>query len=369
MSRQRVLIVYGGRSAEHEISVISARFVVASLDLDRFEPLLVGIDPDGRWHHQTLAQLPTEGGPREVAVDRSGPLAYLLPMPDPGERAGTLHVEGLQPIPFDVVFAVMHGPLGEDGCTQGLLELANVPYVGAGVTGSAVGMDKLIQKQVFERVELPVLPYVALWRADWDRDPNACVQACEELGFPAFVKPVNMGSSVGVGRATTPVELEQAIAHAFELDVKVVVERGLDKPREIECSVLGNHDPHASLPGEINVRHPDGWYSYAAKYLDDGAELDVPARLGDAETAAVQLMAIRAFRALDLCGMARVDMFLSRDGELYLNEVNTIPGFTAISMYPRMWMASGKDGRTLVTELLDLALARHADRSRLRTHR
>jgi D-alanine-D-alanine ligase len=241
--------------------------------------------------------------------------------------------------------------------------------VGAGVTGSAVGMDKVIQKQVFEREELPLVDYQTIWRKDWDTDRPAALAKCERLGFPAFVKPVNMGSSLGIDRATDPSSLERAIEQAFELDTKVVVERGLDRPREIECSVLGNHDPRASLPGEINVRHPDGWYSYAAKYIDDGAELDVPAKLDDAQMTAVQLMAIRAFRALDLAGMARVDMFLSREGELFLNEVNTIPGFTAISMYPRMWQASGVDAETLVSELIDLALARHAERKRLRTQR
>lgn len=365
----RVLILYGGRSAEHEISIISARFIARSLDARKYEPVLVGIDPEGRWHHQTDAQLPTATDPRQVQVDRSGPLAYVLPMPDANERAGTLYVRGRDPIAFDVAFAVMHGPYGEDGCTQGLFELMNVPYVGAGVTGSAVGMDKVIQKQVFEREELPILDYATIARTDWDGDRSACLARCERLGFPCFVKPVNMGSSLGIDRALDPQHLERAIDEAFELDTKVVVERGLDRPREIECSVLGNHDPRASLPGEINVRHPDGWYSYAAKYIDDGAALDVPAKLDDAQTAAVQLMAIRAFRALDLAGMARVDMFLSQDGELYLNEVNTIPGFTAISMYPRMWKASGVDAAALVGELIDLAIARHEARKRLRTRR
>ncbi len=342
---------------------------MSSLDPARFEPLVVGIDPDGIWHLLTDAQLPRSSDPREVSVDRAGPRAWVLPMPDAGERAGTLHVADGREIGFDVVFPVLHGPMGEDGCTQGLCELAAVPYVGAGVTGSAIGMDKLVQKQVFERLELPVLPYTALWRASFERDPAAGLAACEALGFPLFVKPANMGSSLGVRRATHRAELEAAVAFAFELDTKLVVEHGLDNPRELECSVLGHHEPRASTPGEINVRHADGFYSYAAKYLDDGAELSVPARLGDAARSAVQLMALRAFRALDLSGMARVDMFMSGAGELFLNEVNTIPGFTAISMYPRMWAASGLDARALVSELVDIALARHDERSRLRTRR
>lgn len=369
MSDKRVLILYGGRSAEHEISIISARFIAKSLDRARFEPLLVGIDPAGRWHLQTDEDLPTSTDPRAVSVARGGPLAYLLPMPDGGERAGTLHVDGGEAIAFDVAFPVLHGPLGEDGSTQGLLELANVPYVGAGVTGSAVGMDKLVQKQVFEQMELPIVAYVAFFRRDWEREREACLTRCEDLGYPLFVKPANMGSSVGVRRASDRSGLEDAISFALELDDKLVVEHGLDRPREIECSVLGHHDPRASCPGEINVRHPDGFYSYAAKYIDDGAELSVPARLDEAQATAVQLMAIRAFRALDLSGMARVDMFLSRDGELFLNELNTIPGFTAISMYPRMWAASGLGAEALVTELIEIAFARHAERARLRTRR
>jgi D-alanine-D-alanine ligase len=366
---ERVLILYGGRSAEHEISIISARFIVSSLDPARYEPVLVGIDPEGIWHHQTDQQLPRSTDPREVTVDRSGPRAHVLPMPDARERAGTLHVTGSDPVPYDVVFPVMHGPYGEDGCTQGLLELCDVPYVGAGVTGSAVGMDKLIQKHVFERMELPVLPFRSFSRSEWDAEPDGCLERCRSLGYPMFVKPVNMGSSLGISRATGPDELREGLALAFELDNKVVVERGLDRPREIECSVLGHHEPRASLPGEINVRHEHGWYSYEAKYIDDGADLDVPAKLNEGQTAAVQLMAIRAFRALDLSGMARVDMFLSNGGELYLNEVNTIPGFTAISMYPRMWKASGVDAQELVSELLEVAKTRHAERRRLRTHR
>jgi D-alanine-D-alanine ligase len=361
---QRVLILYGGRSAEHEISILSARFIASSLDPARFEALLVAIAPDGRWRLQRDEQLPRAGDARSVAVG-DGPRAHILPMPD----GGMLHVEGGAPVHFDVAFPVLHGPMGEDGSMQGLFELASVPYVGAGVTGSAVGMDKLLQKQLYERLGLPVLPYTFFGKLQWERDRAAAVSSCEALGFPLFVKPANMGSSLGVRKVAAAAELDGAVAHALELDTKIVVERGLSAPREIECSVLGNHEPRASLPGEIVVRHPDGFYSYDAKYLDDGAALTVPAPLPPAEITRVQELAVRAFRALDLAGMARVDLFLSAEGELYLNEVNTIPGFTSISMYPRMWAASGVPARELVTELIELGLARHAERAALRTVR
>ena len=264
-----------------------------------------------------------------------------------------------------MVFPVLHGPLGEDGAIQGLLELAGVPYVGAGVLGSAVGMDKDVMKRLLAAAELPVLPWVTLRdgggaAADLDR--------CEALGAPLFVKPANMGSSVGVRRARTRDELAAAVAHAFEFDTKVIVERGLDHPREVECSVLGNGEPIASLPGEIVVDHPDGFYSYAAKYIDEtGATLRIPADLGAAQVNAVQLLAVQAFRVLECAGLARVDFFLSQGGRLYVNEINTMPGFTAISMYPKLWEASGIGARELVSRLIDLALERAARRSTLRS--
>ena len=368
-SKTRVLVIFGGRSAEHEISILSARFVVDALDRERFEPVLVGIAPDGAWHLIAGAQVPKARDPREATMDRSGPRAYLWPMPAGGERAGMLQVEGSEAVPFDVVFPVLHGPQGEDGCIQGLFELAAVPYVGSGVAGCAVGMDKVMQKQIFQQVDLPVLAYHAFTVADWRADADEQLGSCVELGFPLFVKPANMGSSLGIRRAGSDSELREAIDHAFGFDTKVVVERGLIGAREIECSVLGNHDPRVSLPGEIVVRHGDGFYSYDAKYIDDGAELNVPAQLFHAEQSTVQLLALRAYRALDCAGLARVDMFMTADREIYLNEVNTLPGFTAISMYPSLWQASGVEPAALVSELIDLALERHRERQALRTSR
>jgi D-alanine-D-alanine ligase len=366
--RIRVLVLYGGRSAEHEISILSARFIVESLDRERFAPVLVGISKAGRWHLQDEAALRANPrDPRVVRIDESLPEVTLPPVPaSPSEHAAAvLQVADGGRIGVDVAFPVLHGPMGEDGCMQGLFELARLPYVGAGVLGSALGMDKAVQKRVLEQAELPVLPWVAL-----QAPPSAeQLEECEAFGYPLFVKPANMGSSLGIRRARDRAELGAAIAYAFEFDTKVVVERGLTAPREIECAVLGNEDPAASVPGEIGVRHQDGFYSYDAKYIDDGAALIVPAELYHQEQSAVQLLALRAYRVLDCAGMARVDMFLTPERDIYLNEINTIPGFTAISMYPRLWAASGLSAPALVARLVDLGLERHAARAKLRVTR
>jgi D-alanine-D-alanine ligase len=366
--RTRVLVLYGGRSAEHEISILSTRFIVDSLDRERFEPLLVAIDHDGGWHLQREGDLPTSNDPRTVHINPAGAGAFIRPMPAKAERAGVIHIDGAEPRAFDVAFPVLHGPMGEDGCMQGLLELAGVPFVGSGVTGSAVGMDKLIQKQILETAEVPVVPYVGLLRHSWDHGRDAAIEHCEALGYPLFVKPANLGSSLGIGRAGQRSELCDAIAQAFEFDTKLVIEEGLVGAREIECSVLGNDDPQVSLPGEIVVDHGDGFYSYEAKYVDgEAAKLCVPADLPAAEVSAIQLLALRAYRALDSAGMARVDLFVTTDRGAYLNEINTIPGFTAISMYPQLWNQSGLQPKELVSRLIELALDRHRQRAGLRT--
>lgn len=365
-----MLVLYGGRSAEHEISLLSARFIVDSLDRNRFEPLLVAIDPQGRWHLQQEDDLPTCRDPREARMNPAGPEATLHPMPAAAERAGLLHVAGAEPQPFDVAFPVLHGPMGEDGCMQGLFELASLPFVGSGVTGSAVGMDKLIQKQVLEAAEVPVVPYVGLIERRWTEEQDEAIADCEAIGYPLFVKPANLGSSLGIRVAHERSELLEAVAHALQFDTKLVIERGLTGAREIECSVLGNDDPQVSLPGEIVVDHADGFYSYEAKYIDaEGAKLCVPAELYHAEVGAIQLLALRAYRALDCAGMARVDLFVTADRAVYLNEINTIPGFTAISMYPQLWNKSGLPPTELVSRLVELALERHRRRASLRTRR
>ena len=361
--KTRVVVLFGGRSAEHEISILSARFVAGALDPARFEPLLVGIAPSGRWHH--LAAIP-EGDARTVRIDESAPVVVLEPFP---RERPCLRIAGTDE-PFDVVFPVLHGPRGEDGCIQGLFELAEVAYVGSGVGSSAVGMDKVFQKQILAQAEIPVVPYRALRRHDWERDPREQRSLLEELGYPLFVKPANMGSSLGVHKVEEASGLEAALLDAFRYDEKLLVEKGLSGLREIECAVLGNADPRVSLPGEIRVSHPDGFYSYDAKYLDpEGAALDIPARLHATEQHLVQLTALRAFRALDARGLARVDMFLDESHTLYVNEINSIPGFTAISMYPALWKASGMPPEELVATLVDLALERHRTRAALTTTR
>ncbi|MGK3997169.1 D-alanine--D-alanine ligase family protein [Sorangium sp. So ce1024] len=373
-AKVRVAVLFGGRSAEHEISLLSARFVVEALDRDRFEPVLIGIDKAGRWLLQEEALLlGAARDPRLARLNEAMPEIALDAHPGPAGEA-TLAVPGGARSPIDVVFPVLHGPTGEDGCVQGLLELAGVPYVGSGVLGSAVGMDKDVMKRLLREAEIPIVPHVTLRRAAWDRDRGACLEQIAALspaggGFgPIFIKPANLGSSVGVRRVTARAELEAAVEHAFEFDLKIVCEQGIEGVREIECAVLGDDDPIASVPGEIVVGHADGFYSYAAKYIDaDGATIRIPADLSPAEANAVQLLALRTFRALEASGMARVDLFLAPDRSLYVNEINTIPGFTSISMYPKLWEASGIPSRELVGRLIALALERGARKARLRT--
>lgn len=361
--KTRVLVLFGGRSAEHEISILSARFVARSLDPTRFEVLLVGITRAGRWHLQE--EIPT-GDASAVRLDERGPRVVLEPIPAASPRVSVDD----RAVPFDVVFPVLHGPYGEDGTVQGLFELAGVPYVGSGVASTAVGMDKAFQKQILAQAEIPVVPYHVIRRHDWDQDRAAAREACLELGLPLFVKPANMGSSLGVHKVKAAADLDAAVDDAFRFDLKLVIEKGLSGVREIECAVLGNDDPRVSLPGEIRVQHRDGFYSYDAKYLDpEGAALDIPAELHATERHVVQLTALRAFRALDAAGLARVDMFLDEDHNLYVNELNSLPGFTAISMYPALWHASGVRAEELVATLVDLALARHERRAALATAR
>jgi D-alanine-D-alanine ligase len=368
LRKLRVAVLFGGRSAEHEISLLSARNVVQALDRERFEPMLIGIDKNGRWLLQEEAVLLAAArDPRLARLELSASSVSLLAHPnDHGEA--TLTVAGGASEAIDVVFPVLHGPMGEDGCIQGLLELAGVPYVGSGVLGSAVGMDKDVMKRLLAQAEIPIVPYETVRLYEWVRHRDAVVERCSALVFPLFVKPANMGSSVGVTKVKNLASLAAAIDAAFEFDTKVVVEQGIEGVREIECSVLGDEDPIASVPGEIVVDHPDGFYSYAAKYIDEhGATTRIPADLTTAEASAVQLLALRTFRTLEGSGLARLDFFMDKNRSLYVNEINTLPGFTSISMYPKMWEASGIPPRELVTRLVDLAIARTQRRRKLRT--
>ena len=361
----RVAVLFGGRSAEHEISLLSARFVVESLDRTRYEPVLIGIDKSGRWLRQDEAWLlGATRDPRLVKLNQAMP-AVFLPAHPAEAGVSLLREAGSDgaPLSVDVVFPVLHGPMGEDGTVQGLLELSGVPYVGAGVLGSAVGMDKDVMKRLLLQAGLPVLPYVALRRSEWRAAPEAVLQRLARLGFPLFVKPANLGSSVGVSRAKSESELGPALEHAFEFDDKLVIEAGLDRPREVECAVLGGDTPRASVPGEITVDHPDGYYSYAAKYVDgSGVTTKIPAALTSDQSEAVQRLSLATFRTLECDGLARVDLFLDRDGSLFVNEINTLPGFTAVSMFPKLWQASGVSAAELMTFLIDDALTRAAEK-------
>ena len=384
MKKLRVGVIYGGRSGEHEVSVASAASIIKHLDRGRYEPVPIRIEKDGRW---TLAdKTPTAISAADVIEQarlegarsiRPGREAHLVA--HPGEdtvlaiergsdsRADATGAATVTGVGLDVVFPVLHGPYGEDGTVQGLLELANVPYVGAGVLGSAVGMDKAVMKTLFAARDLPVGPYTVVLRPEWNRSASAVIsRTAGELGYPVFVKPANLGSSVGISKAKSAGELETAMELALQFDRKVVIEAAIPKAREIECAVLGNDDPEASIPGEIVPSRE--FYDYEAKYLDEGSKALIPAPLTASQVAEVQRLSIAAFRAVDGAGMARVDFLIAGDtGQMYVNEVNTIPGFTTISMYPKMWEASGVSYSELVDRLITLALERHAEKQQLRT--
>ncbi len=362
-AKRRVAVLFGGRSAEHEISCLSARSVIDALDPQRNEVVPIGITKRGRWH--VLAgppALPAESGRLPEVTEGVGRAVELASEGASGELVAA---DGSRE-PIDVVFPVLHGPMGEDGAVQGMLELAGVPYVGAGVLGSAVGMDKAIQKILFAAAGLPVLPWGVVHEADVEEDAEGIGAHAAALGYPVFVKPATLGSSVGISKVADASELDAALDEAFRFARKAVLERGLDRAREIECAVLGNDDPVASVCGEV-VPLGHAFYDYAAKYLDeDGAELRIPAPIPDVLAEQVQRMAVAAFRAVECSGMARVDFFLAPDGSPWINEINTIPGFTSISMYPKLWEASGLSYQDLVERLLELAIERHAGDARVR---
>jgi D-alanine-D-alanine ligase len=354
--RMRVGILFGGRSGEHEVSLVSAASVMKALDPEKYEVVPIGITKEGRWLAGTAAQkmLPE--------ILRSG--ERVMPSADPTVAAlVALNATDSRSVQLDVVFPVLHGTYGEDGTVQGLLDLAGVPYVGSGVLGSAVGMDKDMQKRLFLQAKLPVGDFVAVLRAEWEKSRGKVLRALrKKFRFPIFVKPATLGSSVGMTKAHDPKELAEAMDLAAEFAQKILVERAI-RGREIEVAVLGNEDPRASVPGEI-VPHRE-FYDYAAKYLEQGTRLLIPAKLTRAQVKRFQEYAVRAFRALECLGMARVDFFLEqRTGRILLNEVNTIPGFTSISMYPKMWEASGVSYRELLDRLIELALTQHREKQR-----
>ena len=383
MKKLRVGVIYGGRSGEHEVSVASAASIMRHLDRSRYEAVPIRIEKDGRW---TLADRPPTSISAAEVIEharleaarpvRPGREAHLIAHPGQDtvlaieRRPGSGDVDAaarVTGVGLDVVFPVLHGPYGEDGTVQGLLELANVPYVGAGVLGSAVGMDKAVMKTLFLACHLPVGPYIVVLRPEWNNEAEAVSdRVANELAYPVFVKPANLGSSVGISKAKTPSDLANAMEVALQFDRKIVIEAAVPNAREIECAVLGNDEPQASVPGEIIPSRE--FYDYEAKYLDESSRAVIPAPLTDAQVHEVQRLSIAAFRAVDGSGMARVDFFIARDsGDIFLNEVNTIPGFTTISMYPKMWEASGLSYPELIDRLIALALERHAEKQQLRT--
>jgi D-alanine-D-alanine ligase len=362
----RIGILYGGRSAEHEVSLQSAKNVMAAIDPAKYEVIPIAITRNGRWRmgalppgfpsNHTIPGVPKEGV-EVIPAGRPSASGPLIPIHGRGSHRGPRHV--------DVIFPVLHGTFGEDGTVQGLLELAGIAYVGAGVLGSAVGMDKDVMKRLFRERGLPIVPYVALRRIDIQLNlRQVCLDVSKKFRYPVFVKPANLGSSVGVSKAANRKELEKALHLASEYDGKILVEKAI-RGREIECAVLGNEEPIASVPGEVI---PGGeFYDYAAKYRDDTAQLVVPAPLKPVQVREVQELAIAAFQAIECSGMARVDFFLeNKSGKILVNEINTIPGFTSISMYPRMWEASGLPYSQLIDRLIELAIKRHRDRFRTR---
>lgn len=364
--RLRVAVLFGGRSAEHEISCLSARSVIDALDPERYEVIPVGITKEGRWVLLPAGPpAPAADGPLPSVTPEAGPEVVLDQ--EPGARA-LVAADGSR-IGIDVVFPVLHGPFGEDGSIQGLLETADVPYVGSGVLASAVGMDKAVQKTLYRAVGLPVVEHVVVREREWRTDPSAVEARAEALGYPRFAKPAALGSSVGVTKVRRPEELAAALEEAFRYGRKALLERAVEGAREIECAVLGNDEPEASICGEIVPRGHE-FYSYEAKYLDEsGAELLIPAPVDAATTEEVRRLAVAAFRAIDAAGMARVDLLLGRDGRVFVNEVNTIPGFTRISMYPKLWEASGVPYPKLVDRLIELGLERHEAEAKRATPR
>lgn len=361
--RLRVAVLFGGRSAEHEISLVSARNIIRGLDPARYEVVPIGIDRSGRWLTAPRSEELLEDGP-ELPRLRSAAGEALLLQPGAANSQWLAKAESQSRLQgVDVVFPALHGPFGEDGSMQGLLRVLGVAWVGPGVLGSAVGMDKDVMKRLLRDAGIAVTPFQTILRHRRATVSPAALFA--QLGPVLYVKPANLGSSVGISRVEQPADLPAALDQAFQFDTKVIVETGV-KAREIEIAVLGNETPEASIPGEIIPR--GAWYSYESKYIDaDGAALAIPAKLSEAEQQKARELSLTTYQALSLEGMARVDLFYCNDGAWYVNEVNTIPGFTSISMYPKLWEASGLPLPQLLDRLIELAIARHRRDSALKT--
>jgi len=384
----RVGVLFGGRSGEHEVSLLSAASVMQAIDRSKYEVVPIGITKQGLWLTDTHAEKLIKGeftaAPRNKSLRAGDPSATsaaavlakgegvivppvpsansIVPFETPRDHAAP------RPISVDVIFPVLHGTYGEDGTLQGLLELADIPYVGSGVLGSAAGMDKDMMKRLFADSRLPLVKHVTILRSEWERQPKKVEKMVESaLKYPVFVKPANLGSSVGISKAHDAVELPSAMNEAARYDRKIIIEQGVGgkrhKAREIECAILGNDEPAASICGEIIPAKE--FYDYNAKYIDSGSELVIPARLDHTQVRQIQDMAIRAFQSVECSGLARVDFLMDPvSGHFYVNEVNTMPGFTSISMYPKLWAATGIEYPALIDRLIQLALERYADKKR-----
>jgi D-alanine-D-alanine ligase len=397
MKKIRVGVLFGGRSGEHEVSLLSAASVLKAIDKKKYNVVPIGITKEGRWvtaaHAERLLKGHAAGAHRSrhlragdpqttsaAAVLAKGEGVVVPPVPDerhsalvPFETSSSVLQPAHHPIDVDIIFPVLHGTFGEDGTIQGLLELADIAYVGAGVLGSAAGMDKDVMKRLFRDAGIPIVKHITVLRGTWRMEPKQVRKQIERaLEYPVFVKPANLGSSVGISKVHDPSELAAAMDDAARYDRKLVIEEGVGgkkgKAREIECSVLGNDDPIASVPGEVVPIKE--FYDYNAKYLDEGSQLIIPADLPRRKQAEVQRLAVQAFQAVDCAGLARVDFLMDpRSRKMYVNEINTIPGFTSISMYPKLWAASGIPYSELIDRLIQLGLERHADKKQNRYRR
>ena len=358
MKKLKVGILFGGKSAEHEVSLQSAFNIYEAMDRSRYEPVLIGIDKEGRWLlHDESNFLLNVSDPERISLNPAGKQVALPP-----ESKGSLSDIPSAEISLDVVFPVLHGPFGEDGTVQGLLKLAGIPFVGAGVLGSAVGMDKDVMKRLLRDGGIPIGKFL-VYKSHEKIPPYEFV--ADKLGQPFFVKPANMGSSVGVSKVRSDAEYHKAVNDAFLFDKKIIIEENISG-REIECAVLGSEKPGASVPGEVISTHD--FYSYDAKYIDEnGAVLEIPAKIDEKTAQKTKELAIKTFLALDCEGPGRVDFFLKENGELIVNEINTMPGFTRISMYPKLWEASGLSYPRLIDRLIELAIERFEKEKKIKT--
>jgi len=362
VKKLRVGLIFGGRSGEHEVSFLSASSIIKAINKDKYTVVPIGITKEGRWISPLDSELALQSGKIE------GKSTVIL-LNDPSGNA-LIHIDDNQRFEkssnlekIDIIFPILHGPYGDDGTIQGLLELANIPYVGSGVAASAISMDKDFMKIIFQQKNLPILKWMTIKRKEWQKNKEKILSLIRnDFEYPLFVKPANMGSSVGITKVHKKEELEKAIDLASSYDSKILIEEGLEDLREIECAVLGNDKPRASVVGE--VRPAGEFYDYNSKYMDGGTQLIIPAELPDDVSKKVQEIALSAFKSVDAVGMARVDFFVSKkENKIYLNEINTIPGFTSVSMYPRLWVASGMPYPELIDRLIQLALEKYQDKN------